>query len=85
MLPVAVTLILFVTTSETNGNDGVLKDRQNRQRKSLAYPSFKCIKKVDKAFLTFVEAFKVNYLRITRNIYRLKDIFVSVFLSSFIL
>ena len=85
MLPVAVTLILFVASFETNGNDGVLKDRQNRQRKSLSYRDFKCTKKVDKAFLTFVEAFEVNYLRITRNIDRLMEIFVSVFSSSFML
>ena len=82
MLPVAVTLILLAASFETNGNDGVLKDRQNRQRKSVSY---QCTKKVDKVFLTFVQAFQVNYLRITDNIDRLMEIFVSVFSSSFML
>ena len=80
MLPVAVTLIWLAASFETNGNDGVLKDRQNQQSRD-----FKCAKKVDKAFLTFVEAFEVNYLRITDNIDRLMEIFVSVFSSSFML
>ena len=84
MLPVVVTLILFVTSLAINENDGFLKDRQNYQWGRLRR-IFECKRKVDEAFVTFVQDFKANYSRITDSINHLINGLVSIFSSSFML
>ena len=84
MLPVVVTLILFVTSLAINENDGFLKSRRSVQSRE-ARRELECKRKVDEAFVTFVQAFKANYSRITASISHLMHGFVSVFSSFFML
>ena len=79
MLLVVVTLILLVTSFEINGNDGFLKDRQNRQRRSWWFMVHECTKQMDEAFLTFFKDFEINYSRIISNVVLAQEMFVSVF------
>ena len=84
MLPVVVTLILFVTSLAINENDGFLKSRRSVQSRE-ARRELECKRKVDEAFVTFVQAFKANYSRITDSINHLINGIVSIFSSSFML
>lgn len=86
MLPVVVTLILFVTSFETNGNDGILKGKQNRQWWWLPWWMFgNSEKKMDLHFMKFFGAFRGNLSIIFGNMRALKKYYVSVFSSSFML
>ena len=76
MLPVVVTLILFVTSLD--------KGSQSIQSRDLRR-DLECKRQVDEAFVTFVQAFKANYSRITASIRHLMRGFVSVFSSFFML